>query len=142
ALPVVVNHFGMRAEQPLQHTTLLPGPGAGRAEVSPPVAVFEIDNADADLFVRLRRSILKSDFHTEHVAAGGVEFQLVVIAEPMKLRTMCECAHGPFFAPKSERRRGQRFEEASSICHGSPNSLFKNRSAQAKAQCRLRGNKT
>ncbi len=82
-LSIVPDHFGRRARAPLQHASLLPAPGAARAELNPPVVITCIDHSDSDDIAASRRAMLERDLHPEHVPRARVELQLVVVAEPV-----------------------------------------------------------
>jgi hypothetical protein len=94
---VVPDDRRLAAGQPLQHAALLPAPGRSRAQLDPAVAVGQIDHADLDRVVGFGRAMLETDLHAQHVAVGGVEFQLVVVAEPVVFRP-----------PRDDPRRRQR----------------------------------
>ena len=79
-------HLAAGARPPLEHAALLPAPGAALAQLDPAVAVGQIDHADLDHVVGLRRAVLEVDLHAQHVAAGRIELELVVVAEPVVLR--------------------------------------------------------
>ena len=85
-LPVVEDNLVFRAGPPLEHTALLPAPGAALAQFRPPVAVFQIDHTDFDDIMGFRAAILEIDLHPERVPAGRVELQFVVVAEPVEFR--------------------------------------------------------
>jgi len=89
-LPVVEDNLVFRAGPPLEHAALLPAPCAALAEFSPPVAVFQIDHPDFDDIVGFWAEMLEVDLHPEHVPAGRVELQFVVVAEPVEFRPLCD----------------------------------------------------
>jgi hypothetical protein len=83
ALTVVVDHFPIRSGDPLQHAALLPAPGAGGTERNPAVIVPEIDHAHSDAIGGGGRAVFEIDLVAEAEADGGIELQLVVVAEPV-----------------------------------------------------------
>ena len=90
AISVVPDNFPLlvagRGGPPLEHTALLPTPCAGFAELYPVVPVFQIDHTNTDNVVWLWAAMLEVNLHSEGVAAGRIELQLVVVTEPMELR--------------------------------------------------------
>jgi hypothetical protein len=74
--------------------------------------VLQVDHAHSDLIVRLGTASLKSHLVPQHVAAGGVELQFVVVTEPMKLRPF---GYGPnrrevLGSAQKQRRGGKGLE--------------------------------
>jgi len=51
---IIPDDFALGAGQPLQHAALLPAPGAAFAELSPAVAVAQINHTDFDHVVGQR----------------------------------------------------------------------------------------
>ena len=80
---------------PLQHTTLLPVPGAALSELDPVVLVVRVHHANLDYVISNGTAMLESDLVAENEAAGLVELELVVVAEPM------------VFGPASDRSDGR-----------------------------------
>ena len=87
SFPVVPDDPAVRAGYPLQHAALLPAPRPCAANLSPCVACLQVDDAHRDAVVRPRLAALEVHPHAQHVAAGRVELQLVVVAEPVPART-------------------------------------------------------
>jgi hypothetical protein len=87
-LTIVPDNFSFRSWEPLQHAALLPVPGARVTPLDPLVAVSRVDHADFDNVVGSRRTMLEIDLVTKNITPGGIEFQLVVVTEPVKLRAM------------------------------------------------------
>lgn len=85
-LPVVPYNFVFRAGTPLEHTALLPAPGAALAQFCPLVALFQIDHPDLDNIIGFGAAMFEIDLHPERIPAGRVELQFVVIAEPVEFR--------------------------------------------------------
>ena len=93
-LPVVPDDFRFRAGKPLEHAGLVPAPGACLAQVDPAVAVLGIDHADAQRVGGGGQAVLEAAFDTKGVAAGRIELQLIVVAEPVELRSLGDGADG------------------------------------------------
>ena len=91
---IVPDDLADGARQPLQHAALLPAPGAALAQLDPAVVVLQIDHADLDHVVGSGRAVLEVHLHAQDVAAGRIELQLVVVAEPVVLRSGGDCADG------------------------------------------------
>ena len=109
ALAVVPDHLALRAGEPLEHAALLPAPGPALAQLDPAVAVVQVDHADLDHVVRARRAMLEVDLHAEDVAAGRVELQLVVVAEPVEFRPSRDRPDGgEGLRPEASERRTRR----------------------------------
>jgi len=89
-LPVVEDNLVFRAGPPLEHTALLPAPGAALAEFRPPVAVFEIHHPDFDDIVGFGAAMLEINLHPEHIPADRIELQFVVVAEPVEFWPLCD----------------------------------------------------
>ena len=93
-LPVVPNNFVFRSGSPLKHAALLPAPGAALAEFRPPVAIFQIYHPDFNHIIDFRAAMLEVNLHPEHIPAGRIELQFVVIAEPVEFRPTCNRPNG------------------------------------------------
>ena len=104
-LPVVPNNLVFRAGTPLEHTALLPAPGAALAEFHPLVAVFQVHHPDFDDIIGFGAAMLEIDLHPEHVPAGRVELKFVVVTEPVEFRPLCD-------SPNRRRARQFRFGRA------------------------------
>jgi hypothetical protein len=59
---VIPEDFRRMPGAPLQHAPLLPAPGGGLAEIGPPVAILEVDHADADGIVCGGTAVFEVDF--------------------------------------------------------------------------------
>ena len=92
-LAVVPDDLRFGAGNPLQHAALLPAPGLRLAEGNPFVFLVQINHADLDHIVRGGRAMLEADFVGEHKAVVGRELQLVVVAEPVELRSPRDLPH-------------------------------------------------
>ena len=84
SLSVVPDNLVFRARPPLEHTTLLPAPSAAVAELDPAVPVFQIHHSNPDNVVGFGAAVLEIDLHPENIAAGGIELEFVVVAEPVE----------------------------------------------------------
>lgn len=87
ALTVVPDHLGSGAGQPLKHAALLPIPGAAFAQLGPAILVACVHHADFDNVPGPGGPMLEIDFVGQGQAARRIELQLVVVAEPVKLRS-------------------------------------------------------
>ena len=85
-LPGVPDNLVFRARSPLEHTTLLPAPRTALAQLSPGLAAVQIHHPDLDDIVGPRAAMLEIHLHPEHISAGRIELELVVVAEPMEFR--------------------------------------------------------
>ena len=78
--------------------------------------------------VRARRAVLEVHLHAEHVAAGGIELELVVVAEPVKLRTARDGAHRrQLFRLRQRGGRnsaGQGLQKDTSRKHWNPQKVY------------------
>jgi hypothetical protein len=63
------------------------------AQLDPAVGVGQIHHADLDPIVGRGRAMFEIDLHPQHVTAGWVELELVVITEPVKLRPVGNLTH-------------------------------------------------
>ena len=92
AVAIVPNDFVFAAGNPLQHAPLLPTPSSCFAEFDPLVAVVGIDHSDLNHIIRLGRAMFEINLVAQHEAIVRRELQLVVVAEPMKLRAFRDLA--------------------------------------------------
>jgi hypothetical protein len=110
--PLVPNHLASRLRAELKHTPLLPIPGGRSSDLRPAVAIFQVNETEADLVAGLRRTVLECGLHPEHVSRTRVELQFVVVAEPMEAGALGDCPHpdirGGVRRAKSAARRQRR----------------------------------
>lgn len=92
-LPVIPENLSLGAGPPLEHAALLPAPGAAAIQLNPAVGVLQIDHADPDDIVRFRAAMLEINLHRQHIPAGGVELELVVVAKPVESWAACNRPH-------------------------------------------------
>ena len=69
-------------------------PSLRAAKIDPPIAVLQIDHADANFFIGRRLAMFEVDLHAQHVAIGRIESEFIVVPKPMMLGALRDRSHG------------------------------------------------